>query len=120
MEERFGAEALGRMSVFGEMRAVHAREMAATPHWYVFIVGVAPEVQRQGIGGSLLTPIHEEADRESIPCYLETMVIENVRFYEKPGFAVVDSGATSVGEVPFWAMRREATQSDVGTSDSAT
>jgi hypothetical protein len=57
-----------------------------------------------------LSPIHEQADRESIPCYLETMVIDNVRFYEKRGFAVVDSGVTSVGEVPFWAMRREPEQ----------
>jgi GNAT superfamily N-acetyltransferase len=107
MEERWGAAAAGRLAIFGEIQAVHVREMAGTPHWYLFILGVAPEAQGQGVGSALLAPVLQQADRERVPCYLETMTIDNVRFYERRNFAVVDSGETSGGEVPFWSMRRE-------------
>jgi hypothetical protein len=75
---------------------VHHRCMAG-PHWYLALLGVSPGYQRQGIGGALLTPVLQRADREGAACYLETFVADNVPFYERRGFQVVETGVEPKG-----------------------
>lgn len=58
-------------------------------HWYVLVVGVDPAAQGRGIGGALLTPIIERADRDGLPCYLETAQPANIGFYQHLGFRVL-------------------------------
>jgi ribosomal protein S18 acetylase RimI-like enzyme len=65
----------------------HPRE----PHWYLEVLSVRPEHQRQGLGSQLVTPILERADRDGVPCYLETADPANVAFYERFGFAVINA-----------------------------
>jgi len=74
-------------------------------HWYLFMLGVSPAYQRQGIGSLLLQPILKQADSDRLPCYLETSTPGGVRFYERLGFEVVRTGGLPK-ELKFWTMKR--------------
>ncbi|MCU0552398.1 MAG: GNAT family N-acetyltransferase [Leptolyngbya sp. Prado105] len=74
------------------------------PHWYLSMLGVSPECQGQGIGGKLLQPVLQEADRAKMPCYLETSTTGAVRFYQRQGFEIVHQGTFAGCE--YWAMKR--------------
>jgi len=75
-------------------------------HWYLFMLGVSPAYQRQGIGSLLLQPILKQADSDRLPCYLETSTPGGVRFYERLGFKVVRTGGLPKENVKFWTMKR--------------
>jgi MFS family permease len=51
------------------------------PHWYLWLLGVDPDRQGQGVGSALLAPILARADAEGLPCALETLTERNVWFY---------------------------------------
>lgn len=86
---------------------IHKRE-APGPHWYLWLLGVEPEFQGQGIGSRLIQPILARADQEGLPCYLETQTEENVAFYQKRGFEVVSDGVVPGHGIRAWTMLREA------------
>jgi hypothetical protein len=70
-----------------------AHEQAISgPHWYLWGLGIEPSRQHQGLGGQLIQPILACADRDGLPCYLETTNGANVPFYEKHGFTIVSDG----------------------------
>jgi N-acetylglutamate synthase-like GNAT family acetyltransferase len=74
-------------------------------HWFVMVVGVAPEAQGTGIGRALLRPMIDRADAAAQPCYLETAQRTNVAFYEKLGFdRVVDTREPQSG-LRLWTFR---------------
>ena len=77
---------------------------APESHWYLWVVGVDPPSQGQGIGGRLIQPVLARAGADGMACYLETGTQENVRFYEKYGFRVVAAGTVPGLELPVWAM----------------
>ena len=93
-------EMVWMMSIFAKMH----EELMPDPHWYLMMLGVSPECQGQGIGGKLIQPILEEADRSKVPCYLETTTPGGVRFYKRNGFEVVHQDFFA-GK-PYWAMKR--------------
>jgi predicted GNAT family N-acyltransferase len=65
--------------------------------------------QRTGIGGRLLEPVLEIADRARVDCYLETADRANVDFYERHGFVVETSSLQVVPDgPPHVAMRRRS------------
>jgi GNAT superfamily N-acetyltransferase len=103
---RYRPPELMRASKFTmEVKALHP-ESFRTPHWYLWLLGVAPERQGQGAGSALLQPILHRADAERVPCALETMTERNVRFYHKHGFEV--AAVTTGDKGPrTWAMWRE-------------
>lgn len=82
------------------------RELAKEPHWYLMALGVAPESQRQGIGGSLLEPVLRKAGQHGLPCYLDTETEANVAFYGKRGFEVVHEGILRGSSPQMWLMVR--------------
>ena len=86
-----GAAAAERFfSALAAIDPYHHRDVPPA-HWYVMVVGVAPEKQGKGIGRALLQPIIERADTAGQPCYLETAQPANVGLYERLGFRrVVD------------------------------
>ena len=47
-----------------------ARLHPAYPHCYLETMGLDPAAQRKGIGGRLLEPVLEIADRAGVDCYL--------------------------------------------------
>ena len=58
------------------------------PHAHLGPIGVSPEAQGQGVGSALMSRYLEHLRHEGIAGYLETDRPENVKFYEKFGFAV--------------------------------
>ena len=70
---------------------------------------VLPAFQGQGIGSSSLGKALKEADDLGLPCILGTQEEQNVRFYQKLGFEVVDESLVPVGKgYTNWMMVREA------------
>lgn len=91
------------ISLLNEEIKVHAK-VTPEPHWYLCVLGVSPACQGQGIGGMLLQPVLERADRTKMPCYLETTTTSAVRFYERHGFEVVHQGVFA--DHQYWTMKR--------------
>ena len=87
--------------------AMHKRG-APMPHYYLFLIGVDPQQQRQGVSTALVTEMLARIDREGMPVFLETQSPSNVEIYEKLGFVVVEKrpfpGAPSVNN---WGMLRQ-------------
>ena len=70
---------------------------------------VLPAFQGQGIGSSSLGKALKEADDLGLPCILGTQEEQNVRFYQKLGFEVVDESMVPIGNgYTNWMMVREA------------
>ena len=74
------------------------------PHVHLGPIGVAPAMQRQGIGTALMNRYIEQLEKDRALGYLETDQAENVEFYRKFGF-VVSHEETVIG-VPTWYMLR--------------
>jgi GNAT superfamily N-acetyltransferase len=87
-----------------------ARLHPTDAHWYLETMGVDPSVQRQGVGGRLLEPVLEIADRDRVDCYLETARPENADYYARHGFVVENTALQVVPNGPVHiAMRRRPT-----------
>jgi len=105
--EMVGPEAWGRFaSVMGHVAQFRASDMP-DPHWYLALIGVAPDMARRGLGGRLLRPVLDRADRTGTPCYLETANARNVPFYRRHGFDVVRESVEPGSGLPFWTFRRQ-------------
>ena len=57
-------------------------------HWYLQLLAVDPARQGAGLGTRLLLRGLEWADRDGLPCRLETTTPQNVAFYRKHGFEI--------------------------------
>lgn len=86
--------------------AMHKR-CAPMPHYYLFLIGVDPQRQRQGVSTALVNDMLARIDAEGLPVFLETQSRGNVEIYEKLGFVVVEKrpfpGAATVYN---WGMLR--------------
>jgi ribosomal protein S18 acetylase RimI-like enzyme len=89
------------------MKSVHHR-CITQPHWYLWVLGVDPVRQGQGIGGTLLRAGLARVDAASLPCYLETMNPENVPLYQKFGFVLESETIIPDSSVRMWNMIRPA------------
>jgi ribosomal protein S18 acetylase RimI-like enzyme len=74
-------------------------------HLHLILLGVYPSSQGKGIGRRLLDILLEEANRLSLPCYLETQNEKNVQFYESAGFTVEKTLQIS-RSLKSWSMLR--------------
>ena len=83
------------------------KDVMKRPHWYLWVLGVDPSCQGQGIGGKLIEPVLARSDDEGAPCYLEAMTEKNVAFYKKHGFEVASEGEVLGQQVRVWMMLRE-------------
>jgi ribosomal protein S18 acetylase RimI-like enzyme len=105
----FPAEARRRFLAFIDYAdPIHDDLMSKQRHWSLWVLGVHPERQGQGLGGQLIAPILSLADRDGLPCYLETESERNVAFYRKHGFEVAHEGEIPGHAVRLWMMKREA------------
>jgi GNAT superfamily N-acetyltransferase len=77
------------------------------PHWYLELLVVDPSMQRSGIGSMLQQTEMAKADQEGLPCYLETQNADNLPYYRRHGYEVVDELHPVKGGPPLWTMRRE-------------
>lgn len=77
------------------------------PHLYIYVLGVHPERQGQGLGGKLLRHANTIADAARVPCHLETAKPSNVELYERFGYLVTNE-VTEHGGPTIWIMTRPA------------
>jgi hypothetical protein len=73
-------------------------------HWHLGPVSVEPVLQGVGIGGLMLRVFGEQMDEQGEIAWLETDKPENVVFYRRAGFEVVEE-LTEHGLTSWW-MRR--------------
>lgn len=62
------------------------------PRGYYFcnVIAVSAEMRGQGLGRKLVEVVTKQADREGIPCYLESSKgVPNLIIYQKLGFELV-------------------------------
>jgi len=89
-----------------QMEELHKRDVPKR-HWYLMVLGVEPERQGQGVGSALIDPGLARADRDRLPCYLETSKEINVTFYKKHGFEVLREVPLGGDGPPMWTMLRK-------------
>lgn len=77
------------------------------PHWYLAVLGVAPEWQGRGLGSLLMHPAFDEMDTAGLPAYLETSTPRARSLYERHGFTVTGELNVPMGGPPIWLMWRE-------------
>jgi GNAT superfamily N-acetyltransferase len=89
------------------LRIVEQSHPKTPPHWYLQLLMVDPDVQRQGIGGRLQAPELAACDREGLTAWLETQKPENVPYYGRFGFEVVHEHHPVPDGPSMWSMRRD-------------
>ena len=81
--------------------------MQGKAYQYLMILGVTNEAQGQGLGSKLMDDIKEECDKKGLHLYLETEKEENISFYEKHGFSLLQEIILDKLQVPMWEMERK-------------
>jgi GNAT superfamily N-acetyltransferase len=104
---KFGFSSISRLMATNTVERLRA-ELAPEPHWYLWILGVEPAHQGQGLGSSLVETMLQRIDAERLPSYLETHKERNVTFYERHGYNVVHSGNIPNDGPAYWCLKREA------------
>ncbi|MFF2082478.1 GNAT family N-acetyltransferase [Nocardia sp. NPDC058176] len=100
--------ALGRRILAGKQVAELLEEHHPTePHWYLGMLGTAPDVRGAGYGNALLRSRLDRVDAEGGTAYLESSNPDNVPYYERFGFTVTSEIRIPDGP-PLWLMLRAA------------
>jgi ribosomal protein S18 acetylase RimI-like enzyme len=82
---------------------LHRRAVGGV-HWYLLLLGVAPAHQRLGLGSALVQIGLARASAAGLPCYLETLNVADLPFYQRLGFSVATVGTVPKGGPPLWGM----------------
>ncbi|UTW58668.1 GNAT family N-acetyltransferase [Kordiimonas sp. SCSIO 12603] len=77
------------------------------PHYYLFAISVHPSLQGKGIGSQLMKEALKQVDETRAPAYLESSKPENVPFYKKHGFEIMEEVVPGTDCPPMWLMWRE-------------
>jgi GNAT superfamily N-acetyltransferase len=95
-----------QQAFFDYSQAVKGRVVPGK-YWYLQMLGVDPQYQGKGFSSRLVKPMLARADREGLPCFLETQLEKNVSLYKHFGFRVVEEGTIPGSNVKSWAMVRD-------------
>jgi GNAT superfamily N-acetyltransferase len=94
----------------GALRLLNALDKAhhaiASPHYYLAILGTDPCFQRTGAGSATLQPVLQRCDEEGVVAYLETQKEENVAYYARHAFELIDKIEVA-GVPPVWTLSRQ-------------
>lgn len=102
-----GKEASDRFfSVFDFLEPYH-KEDVPEPHVYVFVVGVNPAFQGQGLGKALMETVIDKSQSSNTPVYLETASPATIAFYTKLGFSMVRELTDPGSKIKLWTFRRD-------------
>lgn len=100
--------ALGRRTLAGKQVGDLLKKNHPTePHWYLAMLGSAPDVRGKGYGHALLHSRLDRVDADHAAAYLESSNPVNVPYYERFGFVV--TGELQIpGGPTLWPMLRAA------------
>ncbi len=93
---------------FSYGRSIGALRKRTQPEgsWYLDGIGVDPDQQGRGVGGSLMQPGLAAADASHASVFLLTNEPRNLPFYERFGFRIDAEEETPQGGPTSWAMTR--------------
>ncbi|MFD3508438.1 GNAT family N-acetyltransferase [Nocardia sp. NPDC058666] len=100
----FGRRALAGKQVGDLLKKNHPTE----PHWYLAMLGTAPDVRGRGYAHALLHSRLDRVDAEHAAAYLESSNPVNVPYYERFGFTVTGELQLPDGGPKLWPMWRAA------------
>jgi ribosomal protein S18 acetylase RimI-like enzyme len=103
---RLGRRLGAGVRMYGAIDRAHAA--VVEPHWYLAVLGCDPGWQRRGVGTALIAPVLHRADADGVGVYLETQREDNLAWYARFGFDVIDELAPR-GCPRMWTMRRSPT-----------
>jgi GNAT superfamily N-acetyltransferase len=92
-------ERIGRL-----MAAIHPTGRA---HEYLWMIGVAPGRQDEGLGTALIEAVLDRCDREGLPAYLEASNARSRNLYERLGFEPAGPALELPDGPSMWPMWRE-------------
>lgn len=99
----YGRRTLAAKQISELLEAHHPTE----PHWYLGMIGTAPDARGAGYGNALMRSGLDRVDAEGSTAYLESSNPDNVPYYERFGFTVTDEIRIPSGP-PLWLMLRAA------------
>ncbi len=104
---KIGKEAVHNLAIVSKQTG-HKRKrlMKNQAYIYLTIIGVSSSAQGKGFGSKLMDTIKQECDNEGLSLYLETEKEENLSFYEKHGFTVLEKINLPKLDLPMWLMLR--------------
>ncbi|GAA5042590.1 GNAT family N-acetyltransferase [Streptomyces similanensis] len=80
---------------------------AGRAHEYLWMIGVAPRRQGEGLGAALIRHVLDRCDREGLPAYLEASSPRSAKLYERLGFAATGRTLDLPDGPKMWPMWRE-------------
>ena len=98
----------GRLSLALRSRLrMEGRHPRSPSHWYLAVMGVAPEWQGKGVGTALMRPGLEALDAARVPAYLEASTPRSRALYQRNGFVVTGEFNLPGTGPPLWQMWRD-------------
>ncbi len=94
---------------FGEVDKELSRahnSLVSGDHWYLLMLGTAPQTQGSGAGSAALEVGMSHAAKAGVPVYCETMTEQNVEFYTKRGFEI-GSEYVVANQVKTWSLIKQ-------------
>ncbi|MER7234575.1 GNAT family N-acetyltransferase [Streptomyces olivaceus] len=80
---------------------------AGRAHAYLWMIGVAPGRQGEGLGTALIGTVLDRCDREALPAYLEASSARSKVLYERLGFEFTGRALDLPDGPRMWPMWRE-------------
>ncbi|HMY86824.1 MAG TPA: GNAT family N-acetyltransferase [Microthrixaceae bacterium] len=100
----FGPAGIRRtLRLVARMEKAHPPE----PHWYLELLATDAHLRGRGVGSRLIGPGLDRADAEGVGAYLESSKWDNVPFYRRHGFEVIEEMVAVPGSPPMWRMWRD-------------
>jgi GNAT superfamily N-acetyltransferase len=101
---RSGKRVSGAVRLLGALDKAH--HAIAGPHYYLAVLGTDPLYQRTGAGAAVLRPVLARCDEEGVVAYLETQKEENIAYYARHAFELIDKIEVA-GAPPVWTLSRQ-------------
>ena len=76
------------------------------PHFFLFAIGTRPSAQGKGLGSQVMLEGLKMVDQARMPAYLESSKEQNIPFYQRFGFEIVEKTIPAKDAPPLWLMYR--------------
>jgi ribosomal protein S18 acetylase RimI-like enzyme len=82
---------------------LHERNISES-HWYLLLLGVRPHYQGKGYGTLLVDEMFRLTENNKWSYWVDTQKEENVSFFQKFGFELVEVGKIPESDIKHWCM----------------